>query len=138
MILTYPYLKFLIKKNIKMENKDEKLIESFVNYFGIGNIVDCVGTKRILSHIDDDALLDEVFNSNSMYDILDYIPEDEIAEYLGMENEYQNRSEDENLAIKNELADIIRVLKPRGYISKEEAKRLLCEYIDSLPTFNIH
>ena len=121
-----------------MESKDEKLIESFVNYFGIENIVDCIGTKRILSHIDDDALLDEVFNSNSMYDILDYIPEDEIAEYLGMENEYQNKCDDENLVIKNELADIVRDLKPRGYISKEEAKKLLCEYIDSLPTFNVN
>ncbi len=121
-----------------MENKDEKLIESFVNYFGIEDIIDCIGTKRILSHIDYDDLVDEVLNSNSIDDILDYIPEDEIAEYLGMENEYKNRYEDENFALRKKLADIVRDLKPRGYIDKEESKRLLCEYIDLLPTFNVY
>ncbi len=58
-------------------------------------------------------------------EILEYYGEEEILKEMGISFKKD---------ILDDIKDICRKLKPNGYIGKEEAKALLCDYIDTWMT----
>ena len=94
----------------------EAKIEDVINYFGVENILENISSIDIADYCDDGILL-------NMVD--DYI----IANHLE-ENGYtvlDTESEDSTL---QKIKKICKEIQPNGYIDKEDAKKLICEYID--------
>ena len=116
--------------------KDVK-IEDIINYFGNDEILSNMNYLDIADFCDYDIL-----NSISDYDLADAInyPEmlldrvdcETIVDFLTEKHftVIDNLSEHEQSVLKR-IQDICREIQPKGYIGKEEAKKLLCNYIDT-------
>ena len=125
--------------NMEAKGREKELIESFIDYFGVEKILKCIDIDDVMENIDvddilrnvnDGELIDAMDNASNVLDVLDY---DEIVDYLE-DRGYVVYKEGEDLSEKsiiNRVADICREIKPRGYIDKEEAKRLICDYLDT-------
>lgn len=122
-----------------MEDREKELIECFVDWFGVKKILKCIDTDDVMDNIDVDEILSNVDDDElieAMDDVsnaLTYINKDEIADYLEDEG-YVVYDEDEDPSEKNiieKVEEICREIKPHGYIDKEEAKKLICDYLDN-------
>jgi hypothetical protein len=122
-----------------MEDKEKELIESFIDYFGpkkiltvmdTDDIIDNIDVDDILKHVDDDDLIEAMdYVSNA----LEAINDEEIIDYL-QDNGYTVYEEGEDPSensIMDNIEEICREIKPSGYIDKEDAKRLICDYLDT-------
>lgn len=119
-----------------MIDEEKKLIDSFIEYFGADKIFERLKTDDILEEVgtgildyfDDCDLINAVSDSDELFDYFDI---DKIIRYLegcGYEvNNYKEKGLEENMS---KLQDVCRNLKPRGYIDKEEAKKLITDYLD--------
>ena len=119
-----------------MTDEEKKLIDSFIEYFGADKIIERLKTDDILEEVgtgildyfDDCDLINAVSDSDNLFD---YLGIDEIIWYLegcGYEvNKYEGNGLEENMT---KLQDVCRNLKPSGYIDKEEAKKLITDYLD--------
>lgn len=112
-------------------------VEDVIEYFGIETILDSISDIDIVNHLDsftlgmvDDEELAEAISEPrialSSFDI------DCICDYLE-ENGYgvierEEKEKQDNIFTK--IKNVCREIKPRGYIDKEEAKKILCDYID--------
>ena len=110
-------------------------VEEAIEYYGPETILDKIDDNDIFDRIDtwmlsrfDDSTLLEAMNDTTI--ALDCLSVDEIVDYLEEEREYKVEETDILLQLKK----ICRELNPHGYIDKEEAKRLLCDYIDTWMT----
>ena len=92
--------------------KNNILLSEVINYFSEEEIME----NLFLSDDDLISLMDDPSAA------LDYIDIDTLREYVGQRNEYSTLTA---------LKDIVREIKPKGYIDKEEAKRILSDYIDT-------
>lgn len=124
---------------METERREKELIESFIDYFGVEKILNCIDiddvmenidVNDILRNVDDSELIDAMDNASKVLDVLDY---DEIVDYLKNEGYvvYEEGADPSESSIICRIADICREIKPRGYIDKEEAKRLLCDHLDT-------
>lgn len=116
--------------------KDVK-IEDIINYFGSDEILSNMNYLDIANFCD--------------YDILSYISDEDLAKSIKhpdillkkidletivgflRENQFtviDNLNEPEQ-SVLEKIQKICREIKPKGYIGQEEAKNLLCNYIDT-------
>ena len=110
--------------------KDKQIIKEFIDEHGSATILDEINTLDIIDYlddwmismIDDEDLIDGI---SDPYTVLDKIPLYEIKNYL---LEKYKGSETDEILIK--IKEICRELQPKGYIDKEDAKKLLCDYLD--------
>ena len=119
-----------------MTDEEKKLIDSFIEYFGADKIIERLKTDDIveevgtgiLDYFDDYDLINAVGDFDNVYD---YLGIDDIILYLegcGYEvNNYNKNGVEENMS---KLQDVCRNLKPKGYIDKEEAKKLITDYLE--------
>lgn len=110
----------------------EKEIEEFIEKHDVEDILKCISTADVLEYIDEEDLY-EYIDSDVLVntalerlglDILDCFEEDELLCYMNSKG-YCN----DNLL--GALESICRKLQPRGYVDKNEAKKLICDYIDT-------
>ncbi len=120
-----------------MEKKEKDLIDGFIEYFGSEKILKRMDADEIFDNVDIDLLLQEV-DDDSLIDAISYpgnvlerLSDMEIIDHL-KERGYTIHDNDEDpVTIMGKIEEICKELKPRGYIDKEDAKRLICEYIDT-------
>ena len=112
-------------------------VEDVIEYFGIETILNSISNIDIVDYLDsftlgmvDDKELAEAISepkialsSFDMDDICDYIEENGYGVIDKEEKEKQDN-------ILTKIKNVCREIKPRGYIDKEEAKKILCDYID--------
>lgn len=129
-----------------MTDKEKKLlgkglledcsVKDVIDYFGADKILDKVDDDDIvervncwiLRQIDDDELVDAVSDSGL---ILDSFSISDIEDNLyGRGYSVMDTKILETENILDKLEQICRELKPKGYIDKEDAKRLICDYLD--------
>lgn len=123
-----------MNKEIENKLKDVK-IEDVLEYFNVHDILDNMRSYDIAEHcdnlvltcIDDDTLIDAL---SDWYCVLDKFSIEELAEYLDIHgwSVLKNYENDEMLKV---IKHVCRYLQPKGYIDKEDAKKLLCDYIDT-------
>lgn len=105
---------------VLLENIDDEDIADYVEMNG-----------HILDDVDDDKLIEHVTFESS---IIDSVDEDDMVEALTNKG-YTVTSNEENENVEEEILttikNICRTIQPRGYISKEDAKQILCDYIDN-------
>ena len=129
-----------------MTNKERKLlgkglledstIKDVIDYFGADMILDKIDDSDIaervdvcvLNQIDDDALIDAINDTDKM---LDSLSMEHIESYLndGGYSVIDTLKLEEGNILKK-IKGICRELQPNGYIDKEVAKKLLCDYLD--------
>ena len=111
-------------------------VKDVIDYFGADKILDKVDDDDIvervncwiLRQIDDDELVDAVSDSGL---ILDSFSISDIEDNLyGRGYSVMDTKILETENILDKLEQICRELKPKGYIDKEDAKRLICDYLD--------
>ena len=96
---------------------DEMREMDIVDYVGNNRYLLCsIGNEVLFNCVDDDYALKNI----SDYDIIDHLEDKGYAVMLP----------DEENPLKV-LLNVCRRLKPKGYIDKEEAKKLLSDYIDT-------
>lgn len=68
-------------------------------------------------------------------DVLDYLDASVLLNHLDEEDILKKANEiihyDNYDGIMAQIRQLVMSLKPKGYIDKDEAKRLICEYIDT-------
>lgn len=116
--------------------KDVK-IEDIINYFGNDEILSNMNyldianfcDYDILSYIADEDLAKSIKHPNILLKKIDL---NTIVDFLTEKHftVIDNLSEHEQSVLKR-IQDICREIQPKGYIGKEEAKKLLCNYIDT-------
>ena len=113
---------------------EDSCVQDVIDYFGPDMILDKLDDKDIaervdvgvLSLINDDALIDAINDADKM---LDSIPMSQIEEYL-TDKGYKMVDMLEGDDVLKKIGEICRELQPNGYIGKEDAKKLLCDYLD--------
>lgn len=116
-----------------------------VEYFDAYDLLDAMDERdiaeyisdysNILDRIDDDTLIGAVSDENVL---IHSIEESNIVSaleeqgYKVIESAHDGNTDDE---ILNKLKDICRELQPRGYIRKEDVKKIITDYLD---TWTIH
>lgn len=120
-------------------DKNKELIEAFIEFFGSDKIMDNINLIDIADYCDDYILKcindDDLISAISQYEkVLDILSDDIIIEYLEDKNYKVIDNLTEKLPIIEKLEIICRELQPNGYIDKEDAKKLICEYIDNWMT----
>ena len=116
-------------KDVKIEDIIEYFgndeILSNMNYLDIANFCD----YDILSYIADEDLAKSIKHPNILLKKFDL---NTIVGFL-RENQFtviDNLSEHES-SVLEKIQEVCREIKPKGYIGQEEAKNLLCNYIDT-------
>lgn len=115
---------------------EDSTIKDVIDYFGADRILDKIDDSNIaervdvcvLNQIDDDVLIDAINDTDKM---LDSLSMEDIESYLndvGYSVIGTQELEEENVLKK--IKEICRELQPNGYIGKEDAKKLLCDYLD--------
>ena len=102
-----------------MEKRERKLIKCFIELFGVERILECIAIKDIINNVDIDDVLCNVDDD----DMIDYLCDDGYVVYWKDEDPSRE-------SIIEKVEDICRELQPNGYIGKEEAKNLICDYLD--------
>ena len=113
---------------------EDSTIKDVIDYFGADEILDKIDdsdiAKRInsliLLRVDDDKLIKAINDTDKM---LDSIPMGQIEEYI-TDNGYRMTDMPEGDDVLKKIGEICRELQPHGYIDKEDAKKLLCDYLD--------
>ena len=115
---------------------EESTIKDVIDYFGADMILDKIDDDDIvervdvcvLNQIDDDALIDAINDTDKM---LDSLSMEHIESYLndGGYSVIDTLKLEEGNILKK-INGICRELQPNGYIGKEDAKKLLCDYLD--------
>ncbi len=115
---------------------EDSTIKDVIDYFGADMILDKIDDSDIaervdacvLNRIDDDTLIDAIDDTDK---ILNSLPMEDIESYLndgGYSVIDTLKLEEEDVLKK--IKEICRELQPNGYIDKEVAKKLLCDYLD--------
>lgn len=115
---------------------EDSTIKDVIDYFGADMILDKIDNSDIaervdacvLNQIDDNMLIDAINDTDKM---LDSLSMEHIESYLndgGYSVIDTLKLEEEDVLKK--LKEICRELQPNGYIGKEDAKKLLCDYLD--------
>ena len=114
---------------------EDSTIKDVIDYFGADMILDKIDDSDIaervdvcvLNLIDDDALIDAINDTDKM---LDSLTMEHIETYLndGGYSVIDTPKLEKNVLKK--IKEICRELQPNGYIDKEDAKKLLCDYLD--------
>ena len=115
---------------------EDSTIKDVIDYFGADMILDKIDDSDIaervdvcvLNQIDDDVLIDAINDTDKM---LDSLSMEHIESYLndgGYSVIDTLKLEEEDVLKK--IKEICRELQPNGYIDKEDAKKLLCDYLD--------
>lgn len=126
----------------------ETIITRLRENFDISEIIDEIGLDVIVDNCSKSELLMEIDNIDiythkDLDDVLTYYDNDEVADYLDNKGfdftEYIGSTETEKDVeddeesdgyIKYHLTKICNILKPNGYLGKEEMKEKLIDYID--------
>ena len=127
----------LTEKERKLLGKsllEDSTIKDVIDYFGADMILDKIDdddiAKRVdvgvLSLINDDTFIDAINDADKM---LDSIPMSQIEEYI-TDKGYKMVDMLEGVDVLKKIGEICRELQPNGYIDKEDAKKLLCDYLD--------
>ena len=79
-----------------------------------------------MKNIENNPMIEDIIAQFGVENILDNISEEEIINYvdgymLGFNN---------NTDTLSRIKGICRELQPHGYIGKEDAKKIICDYID--------
>ena len=120
-----------------MEKREKDLIENFIEYFGSEKILKHIDADEIIDSVDIDLLLQEV-DDDSLIDAISYpgnvlerLSDMEIIDHLKERGYTVHDNDEDPVTVMEKIEKIRKELKPRGYIDKEDAKRLICEYIDT-------
>ena len=120
-----------------MEKREKDLIENFIKYFGSEKILKHIDADEIIDSVDIDLLLQEV-DDDSLIDAISYpgnvlerLSDMEIIDHLKERGYTVHDNDEDPVTVMEKIEKIRKELKPRGYIDKEDAKRLICEYIDT-------
>ena len=115
---------------------EDSTIKDVIDYFGADMILDKIDDSDIaervdvcvLNLIDDDALIDAINDTDKM---LDSLSMEHIESYLndGGYSVIDTLKLEEGNILKK-IKGICHELQPNGYIGKEDAKKLLCDYLD--------
>lgn len=115
---------------------EDSTIKDVIDYFGADMILDEIDDSDIaervdvcvLNLMDDDTLIDAINDTDKM---LDSLSMERIESYLN-DGGYSviDTQELEEGNILKKIKEICRELQPNGYIDKEDAKKLLCDYLD--------
>lgn len=113
-------------------------IEDVIDYFGVDDILDSISRIDIakycddfvLSCIDDDSLIAAISDEEK---VLESFDTSSIIEYL-RDLGYYVSNYDENDKLLKLIKNICRIIKPKGIIDKEDAKKILCDYLDNWMT----
>lgn len=101
--------------------------EAILQEMNEGDIADCLNWS-ILSRVPDEDLIEAIADIDN---VLDNVDNDDIVEYLESKGYHVTTSYDNMEENLKNLKVFCRQLQPTGFIGKEEAKKLLCEYIDN-------
>ena len=108
---------------MKQERRKEidELFEE--HYITLGELIDYYGEQEVIDnlYLSDWELLEQMDDPT---EALDYIDTETIRSYY-------RTHEDSKYPTLEKIKDAIREIKPKGYIDKEEAKRILSDYIDT-------
>ena len=128
------------------DKRKEKLGKCLLENINIEDIIDYYGSDEILSNMN---YLD--IANFCDYDILSYISDEDLAKSIKRpdillkkidldtivgflrKNQFtviDNLSVSEQ-SVLQKIQEVCREIKPKGYIGQEEAKNLLCNYIDT-------
>lgn len=113
--------------------------EDIIKYFDTEDLLEAMDeedialyvedNKDILRKVDDDALIESVTFESSLIDSIETDDMKECLESKGYKVvEEDECSEEED--ILNKIKNVCKELKPHGYIDKNEAKELICDFID--------
>ena len=112
----------------------EAKIEDVINYFGVENILENISSIDIADYCDDGILRcisdEDLINAVSDPEVVLNMVDDYIIANHLEENGYtvlDTETEDSTL---QKIKKICKEIQPNGYIDKEDAKKLICEYID--------
>lgn len=123
------------------ENKENLLLENCkpseaVEYFGPTTLLAEIDDEDIAEYVedcdwilravDDKTLIDAISDENEIFNSL--CTEDLVTELEDRGYAVIDPQDDEDVLTK--IKNICRELQPNGYIGKEEAKKILCDYID--------
>ena len=116
-----------------MEKEKKKLFDDFVQHFTVSEILDALELEisEIKYRFTDEEL---IWAMDDVTKALEEMSDVEIIEYLENKREYKVTDRDNYTTPQRAIETVCRELKPRGYIDKEEAKRIICEYIDNCMT----
>lgn len=81
----------------------------------------------VLDLCSEDEIFDYLYNHMGSDGILDCISFEEIEKYYKTNRKNNKLDEDDFM---NEISLICRSIQPKGFIGKEDAKKILCDYID--------
>lgn len=121
-----------------MEKTENKMsINYFIDHYGVENILNRINDIDIVNHLDnwilkmvnDDELV-KAINSKKL--ILESMDIDDICLFLENKNyAVIDKLEVVDNDIITKIKNICREIRPKGYIDKEDAKKIICEYIDN-------
>ncbi len=121
-----------------MEKTENKMsINYFIDHYGVENILNRINDIDIVNHLDDwmlkmvnDEELVKAINDKKL--ILDSMDIDDICDFLETNGYVVIDKQDvvDNIIIAK-IKNICREIRPKGYIDKEDAKKIICEYIDN-------
>lgn len=112
-------------------------INYFIDHYGVENILNRINDIDIVNHLDDwmlkmvnDEELVKAINDKKL--ILDSMDIDDICDFLETNGYVVIDKQDvvDNIIIAK-IKNICREIRPKGYIDKEDAKKIICEYIDN-------
>ena len=114
---------------------ENRLIEDFIKLFGVKNILSKISDIDIANCCDESVLscIDDMTLVKSLYDVddaLKYIDDDKIIVYLNTKGYEVTDTLDEECTILNTIKSVCKEIQPKGYIGKEDAKKMICRYID--------
>lgn len=113
-------------------------IEDVIDYFGVDDILDSISRIDIANHcddfvlrcIDDDSLIAAITDGEN---VLKSFDTSSIIEYL-RDLGYYVSNYDENDELLKIIKNVCRSIKPKGIIDNEDAKKILCDYLDDWMT----
>lgn len=110
-------------------------VDDVIDYFGVEKILNAIDNIDIVNYLDsfmlgminDKELVKAIANPKVALESFD---NDDICDYLEEKGYTVIDNVDDDGDILTKIKNICREIKPKGYIDKEEAKKVLCGYID--------
>lgn len=114
-----------------MEKETDKflndcVVEDAIEYFGPNNIMDAIEPSDITGYIETHPLVLDNVEIDYIVETIDSASMIKELTDRGFSVDEIDKEEDIIKTLKN----VCRELQPNGYIGKEEAKKLLCDYLD--------
>ena len=113
---------------------NEQKIDNFIKEFGSDKILERISDNDIIMNVGNEILTsfsdEELMGAMTNLDcLLDHYSDMELIDYLE-DCGYKVYEGSKDELVINKIKELCRILKPNGYIDKEEAQKLICDYLD--------